>query len=90
MPLRVRQKLEQFGSGEIFYTTSRVDEQTGLCESVQVSQNIALPPKQKTDLSLMLKAGVPMQQVRCNLLDPVVVSGSVESVESKQGDEDAE
>ena len=88
MPLRELQKLEFFGVGEIKYKASRIDEQTGYVEFVDVSQNIALPDKSKTDLAKMLKAGVPMQQQRCNLLDPVQVV--VDKSVIKQGDENAE
>ena len=92
MPLRCFQKLEVFGAGEIFYEVSQIDEQSGYTRKVRVSQNIALPDKKKTDLFLMLKNGINLQQVKCNLLDPVqVVADKVDSVESvtdKQGDDD--
>lgn len=70
MPLRCRQKLEQFGCGDILYQRDEVNPDTGYSRKVDYSQCVKLPDQSKTDLAKMLKAGVSLERVNCELLNP--------------------
>ena len=95
MPMRERQKLEMFGAGDIIYQREEINPDTGYSRKVDVSQCVKLPDPVKTNLAKMIKAGVSLERVNCELLDPV---GSVslpptkEEIEAlnKKENEDAE
>ena len=71
MPLREFQKLESFATGDIVYQVDEVNLETGYSCKVDVSQCAKLPDASMTNLSKMVRAGVGLQQVNCEVLDPV-------------------
>lgn len=71
MPLREFQKLEFFSTGDIVYQVEEVNPETGYSRTVDVSQCRKLPDSSMTDLAKMIKAGVNLQQVNCEVIDPV-------------------
>lgn len=71
MPMRERQKLEMFGAGDIVYQRDEVNPDTGYSRKVDSSQCVKLPDQGKTNLANMIKAGVQLERVNCELLNPV-------------------
>ena len=70
MPLRKRQDLESFSFGHIYYDQLQVDPDSGVACVKSVDQCVALPDKKNTNLGLLLKAGVPLEETRSKLIDP--------------------
>lgn len=59
-----------FRAGKIVISYLRTNEQTGMSERFEQSQNDRLPSTDMTDLASLLKAGVPLEDVSCKLLNP--------------------
>lgn len=86
MPLRVFQKLESFAIGDIVYQVDEVNPETGYSRKVDVSQCAKLPDASMTDLAKQIKAGVNLQQVNCEVIDPVGTINLSPAQEEKQED----
>lgn len=71
MPLRKFQKLETFSTGDIVYQVDEVNPETGYSRKVDVSQCVKLPDARLSDLEKRVKAGVNLEQVNCQVIDPV-------------------
>lgn len=59
-----------FRAGKIVISYLRTNEQTGMSERFEQSQNDKLPSTDMTDLEALLKAGVSLEDVSCKLLNP--------------------
>lgn len=86
MPLREFQKLETFSTGDIVYQVEEVNPETGISRKVDVSQCAKLPDASMTDLAKQLKAGVNLQQVNCEVIDPVGTVNLSSGEEEKKED----
>lgn len=72
MPFRCRQKLSVAQAGRIFFEVGTPNPDTGVVELSEVPQQVKLPDVSMTDLAASLKAGVPLEQVKCKLIAPDV------------------
>lgn len=70
MPFRCRQKLSVAQAGRIFFEVGTPNPDTGFFEFSEVPQQLKLPDVSMTDLAACLKAGVPLEQVKCKLITP--------------------
>lgn len=86
MPLREFQKLESFATGDIVYQVEEVNSETGYSRKVDVSQCAKLPDASMTNLAKMIKAGVGLQQVNCEVIDPVGTINLSSAQEEKKED----
>lgn len=59
-----------FRAGKIVFSYLRTNEDTGISERFEQSQNDKLPSTEMTDLAALLKAGVALEDVSCKLLNP--------------------
>lgn len=58
----------QLPSLETFFESFSVDDETGRASIEHVSDFVSLPDPDSYDLQKMLKAGVPLQETRTNIL----------------------
>lgn len=72
MPWRNRQKMPQYSCGQISYQYPEIDAETNISRMVDKPQQVNLPDSKMTDLDLQLKAGVNLQKVNCELINPDV------------------
>lgn len=80
MAIRPRTKYEPMVGNKIFLEVFEANPETGIAECKLVDQCAELPDPKTLDLELMLKSGVPLDQVNCKLIDPV---GTVRLVDKK-------
>lgn len=93
MPLRCFQKLENFGFGDIVYQVESVNPDTGYSRKVDVSQCEKLPDSDMTDLGKQIKAGVNLERVNCELLNPkgvITLPPTAEEIEAIKKQEQPE
>lgn len=67
---------------ETFVESPKIDPETGRASFVRSSDFDVLPDKDDYDLERMIKAGVPLQETRTNVLRPDV-DGFVEALDEK-------
>lgn len=67
---------------ETFVESPKIDSETGRASFVRSSDFDVLPDKDDYDLEKMIKAGVPLQQTRTNVLRPDV-EGLVDALDEK-------
>lgn len=70
MAFRIRQKMFVSTANQIRLPQLEMNEQTGIGEVVSVKQCVELPKPETMELGLMVKAGVPLNEVDTKLLDP--------------------
>lgn len=81
MGMRLLQSMRPAGrAGQIKYIQVHSNPDTGACERVEVEQCAVLPDAKQTDLGLLIKAGVPLEQVNCKLINP---SGKIGLADTK-------
>lgn len=75
---------------ETFVESPKIDSETGRASFVRSSDFDVLPDKEDYDLEKMIKAGVPLQETRTNVMRPDV-SGLVDALDKdhifKESDE---
>lgn len=67
---------------ETFVESPKIDPETGRASFVRTSDFDVLPEKEDYDLERMMKAGVPLQDTRTNVLRPDV-EGLVDALDEK-------
>lgn len=76
-----------FRAGKIVLSYLRTNEDTGISERFEQSQNDRLPSTDMTDLAALLKAGVALEDVSCKLLNPKgrvsIPAGETKTTETK-------
>lgn len=70
MPFRLRQKMQSYAAGKIFFEVGTPNPDTGVVEFTDVPQQVALPSPEMTDLAACLKAGVSLEKINCKLISP--------------------
>jgi hypothetical protein len=86
MAIRPRTKYEPIVGNKIFLEVFEANIETGVAERKLVDQCAELPDPKTLDLELMLKAGVPLDQVNCKLLDPVGTVGLADNKSSEKAE----
>lgn len=67
---------------ETFVESPKIDPETGRASFVRSSDFEVLPGKEDYDLERMIKAGVPLQETRTNVLRPDI-EGLVDELDAK-------
>lgn len=83
---RCKQRFIPSGSCTIFLESDKVLE-NGIVERTKVdASSIVLPPVENYNLGVLLKAGVPLQQVNCKVISAKSVSLNESDFETKKSE----
>lgn len=83
---RCKQRFVPSGSCTIFLESDKVLE-NGVVERTKIDvSSIVLPPVENYNLGVLLKAGVPLQQVNCKVISSNSISLNVADFESSKSE----